>query len=180
MFALIIIAISTTLVLQSTGNTVIAQNNSNNISNQSNINSISIPLSKGYVNGNISYFISTDASEKQIVSSIANTTKFVVNYAPSLANTSESARQQGYVFINGVKGNGPDDSQIPVASAIPNNAADNNGYSPLFQINYVKWNSDSHPRILKSVSEILEAQNKGELTIAKTNIVINSPFVQFK
>ena len=96
-----------------------------------------------------------------------------------MANTSDSSHQQGYVFINGIKGNGPGEYQLPVASAIPNNS-DNNGYSPLFQINYVKWNNNSHPRILKSVSEIMDSQSNGELTITKTNIVINSPFVQIK
>src|SRR6185437_667153 len=52
---------------------------------------ISIPVQKGYVNGNLSYFISTDASEERIVSSVTNTTKFDVNYAPTLSNTSEIA-----------------------------------------------------------------------------------------
>ena len=76
---------------------IVGAQNSNNMSNQSNINFISIPVTKGFVDGNISYFISTDASEKAIVSSITNTTKFTVNYVPSLANTSESSHQQGYV-----------------------------------------------------------------------------------
>ena len=53
-------------MLQFSGNTVYAQYN-NNILDQSNINLISIPVSKEYVNGNISYFISTDASKKEIV-----------------------------------------------------------------------------------------------------------------
>jgi hypothetical protein len=117
--------------------------------------SVSLPLSKGYVNGKIAYFISTDASESQIVSSVSNTTSFKVNYAPSLANTSESARQQGYVFVNGVKGEGPTAFQISVASALPGDK----GYSPLFQINYVKWNNNSTTiRVLKSVNEIMTAQ----------------------
>src|SRR5919107_191794 len=81
--------------------------------------SISIPVSKGYVDGNISYFISTDASEKNIVSSVSNSTKFDVNYAPSLADTPESSRQQGYVFTNGIKGDGPSGPQLPVASSNP-------------------------------------------------------------
>jgi hypothetical protein len=138
--------------------------------------SVSLPLSKGYVNGKIAYFISTDASESQIVSSISNTTSFKVNYAPSLANTSESARQQGYVFVNGVKGEGPIGSQISVASALPGDK----GYSPLFQINYVKWNNNNSTtiRVLKSVNEIMTAQKNGELTITPTNIVINSPAIQ--
>jgi hypothetical protein len=137
---------------------------------------ISIPISKGYVDGNVSYFISTDASEKNVVSSVSNSTKFEINYAPSLANTSESSRQQGYVFINGIKGEGPSGFQLPVASASPGDE----GYSPLFEINYVKWNDESNSRVLKTADEVLGAQNNGELTITKSNIVINSPFVQIK
>jgi hypothetical protein len=139
---------------------------------------ISLPLSKGFVNGRLAYFIATDASSNQIVSSVSNTTSFNVNYAPSLANTSESSRQQGYVFINGLKGEGPLGSQLSVASALP----EDKGYSPLFQINYVKWNSNATKdiRILKSVDEILIAQKMGELTITKSNAVINSPVVSLK
>lgn len=135
--------------------------------------SITIPVEKGYVNGNISYFISTDASEQMIVSSVANTTKFNVNYAPTLADTEEISRQQGYVFINGVQGNGTFDHQLPIATA----SADDDGYSPLFQINYVTWNNGSQPKVLKSAQEVLDAQAKGEVTIEKSNIVINSPAV---
>ncbi len=138
--------------------------------------SISIPISKGYVDGNLSYFISTDASEKNIVSSVSNSTKFDVNYAPSLADTPESSRQQGYVFTNGIKGNSPFEFQLPVASATP----DDEGYSPLFEINYVKWNDESNAKVLKSANEVLESKKNGELTITKSNIVINSPFVHIK
>jgi len=138
--------------------------------------SVNIPVEKGYVNGNISYFISTDASEEMIVSSVTNTTKFNVNFAPTLSNTSEISRQQGYVFINGIIGNGTFEHQLPVASA---NGGEQ-GYSPLFEINYVKWSNDSQPRVLKSAGEILEAESNGELTIEKSNIVINSPAVEIK
>src|ERR1044071_7125044 len=139
---------------------------------------ISLPLSKGFVDGKVSYFVATDASEKQIVSSISNTTNYTVNYAPSLANTSESSRQQGYVFLNGLKGTGPMGSQLSVATALPGDS----GYSTLFQINYVKWNTDAmkNIRILKSADEIMAAQKSGELTISKSNIVINSPFISEK
>jgi hypothetical protein len=139
---------------------------------------ISLPLSKGFVNGKIAYFIATDASSNQLASSISNTTNFKVNYAPSLANTSESSRQQGYVFINGIKGEGPLGSQLSVASALPGDK----GYSPLFQINYVKWNLTATKRIpiVKSVDEILGLQNSGELTITKSNVVVNSPAVSIK
>ncbi|HEU4446211.1 MAG TPA: hypothetical protein VFR94_16180 [Nitrososphaeraceae archaeon] len=49
----------------------------------------------------------------------------------------------------------------------------------MFEINYVKWNNNGteNIRILKSVEEITQAQKNGEVTITKTNIVINSPAV---
>lgn len=136
---------------------------------------VSIPLSKGFVDGKIAYFIATDASDSQIVSSVSNTTNFKVNYAPVLADSNESTRQQGYVFINGMKGEGPMGSQMSVASALP----EDEGYSPLFEINYVKWdlNATKNIRVLKSVDEITAAEKNGELTITKSNIVINSPAI---
>src|SRR6476619_6157519 len=158
--------------------TNITSNNTTNLgSNDSNANTtapttITLPLSKGFVDGKVAYFIATDASSEQIVSSVSNTTSFKVNYAPSLADTPQSSRQQGYVFINGLKGEGPLGSQMSVASALPSDE----GYSPLFEINYVKWNSNATKdiRILQSVDEIMAAEKGGELTITKSNIVINS------
>lgn len=158
-------------------------NNTNLGSNNSTANTtapstITLPLSKGFVDGKVAYFIATDASSKQIVSSVSNTTSFKVNYAPSLANTPQSSRQQGYVFINGMKGEGPLGSQMSVASALPSDE----GYSPLFEINYVKWNSNATKdiRVLRSVNEIVAAEKGGELTITKSNIVINSPTISIE
>ena len=158
-------------------------NNTNLGSNNSTANTtapstITLPLSKGFVDGKVAYFIATDASSKQIVSSVSNTTSFKVNYAPSLANTPQSSRQQGYVFINGMKGEGALGSQMSVASALPSDE----GYSPLFEINYVKWNSNATKdiRVLRSVNEIVAAEKGGELTITKSNIVINSPAISME
>jgi hypothetical protein len=159
-------------------NSSIAKVLTNNLtSNTTVLDTIEIPVSKGFVDGKIAYFISTDASNNQVISSVSNTTGFSVNYAPELANTSKSSTQQGYVFINGVKGEGPFGTQLSVASAIPGEE----GYSPLFEINYVKWNSNStNNRVLTSVDEILDAQNRGEVNITKSNIIINSPAVKME
>ncbi|MGA7368043.1 MAG: hypothetical protein WBX01_02870 [Nitrososphaeraceae archaeon] len=141
------------------------------------LGNVSIPISTGFIDGKIAYFIATDASTQEVASSVSNTTGFKVNYAPTLANTSESARQQGFVFLNGFSGEegGPLGSQLSVATAIPGDP----DYSPLFDINYVRWNTNntSDIRILKSAEEIFEAQQNGELTITKSNVVINSPAI---
>jgi hypothetical protein len=136
---------------------------------------VSMPISQGFVDGKIAYFIATDASSKEIVSSVSSTTSFKVNYAPSLADTPQSSRQQAYVFINGMKGEGSMESQMIVASALP----EDGGYSPLFELNYVKWdaNAANKIRVLKSVDEIMAAEKNGELTITKSNIVINNPII---
>ena len=185
-FLAVVVALSAMITLLSSG---VAQGQDGNISQNEPSKSvdntiseandsifISIPVEKGYVNGNLSYFISTDASEERIVSSVTNTTKFDVNYAPTLSNTTEITRQQGFVFVNGILGNGTFENQLPVASA----TSGDEGYSPLFEINYVKWNNESQARILKSVSEIMDANSKGELSIEKSNVVINSPAVKIK
>ena len=151
----------------------------NTINTKNTPNSISLFLAKGYVNGKIAFFIATDASDNQTAASITKNPGFKVNFAPALALSLESTRQQGYEFINGVRGEGSFGFQLPIASALP---GDKN-YTPLVQLNFVKWNSNSSftstvsVRELKSVDEIMAAQKNGELTIAKTNIVINSPAV---
>jgi hypothetical protein len=138
---------------------------------------VNIPVSTGFIDGKIAYFVATDASTQEVASSVSNTTGFKVNYAPTLANTSDSARQQGFVFLNGFSGEegGPLGSQLSVATAVPGDP----DYSPLFDINYVRWNTNntSDIRILKSADEIFEAQQNGELTITKSNVVINSPAI---
>lgn len=164
-------------VSSSSSSSTITTNNTINTKNTP--NSISLFLAKGYVNGKIAFFIATDASDNQTAASITKNPGFKVNFAPALALSLESTRQQGYEFINGVRGEGSFGFQLPVASALP---GDKN-YTPLVQLNFVKWNSNSSftstvsVRELKSVDEIMAAQKNGELTIAKTNIVINSPAV---
>jgi hypothetical protein len=145
--------------------------------------SISLPLSRGYVNGKIGYFIATDVSDNQTAIEISNNQRFKVNFAPSLALIPESSRQQGYEFLNGVKGQGAFGFQLPIASKLP---ADKD-YSPIVQLNFVKWNNNNNStnsdnavnniRELKSVTEIMAAQKSNELTITRTNILINSPAV---
>lgn len=137
--------------------------------------SIEIPLSKGYIDGKIAYFIATDASEEQAVKSIMNNTGFTINYAPILAQIPESQRGQGYLFLNGIKGEAPNGFQLPVANAVPGDE----DYSPIWESNFVKWNDNATAKELKSVEEVLSAQNSGELTVTETDIIVNSPAVNY-
>jgi hypothetical protein len=136
-------------------------------------NAISFPLSKGYVKGNIAYFLATDASDNQTATSITENLGYKVNYAPSLSFVPESAQQQGYEFLNGIEGEGAFGFQLGVASALPKDR----GYSPIVKLNFVKWNDNATARELNYTQDILNAQSNGELEITKTDILINSPAV---
>src|SRR5438093_7241328 len=136
---------------------------------------IDIPLAKGYENGNEIFFITTDASDEKIAQQATKLLGFKVNFSPLLSQTPEAALSQAYAFTNGVQGKGPFGFQIPVLSAKPGDA----GYSPLLQINTVKWKDNSTAKELKSVQEIMAAEKNGSLTINKTGIVVNHPAIKW-
>ena len=126
---------------------------------------ISFPLSKGYVNGKIAFFIATDSSDNQTASSISDNLGHIVNFAPVLVLIPELVRQQGYEFVNGIIGEGPFGFQLPVATAFPGDES----YSPIVQLNFVEWHDNAIPRELKSAKEILSAQTNGESDSYKDN-----------
>jgi hypothetical protein len=136
---------------------------------------IDIPLIKGYENGNDIFFIGTDVSDKDLAAQLTNLTGFKVNHAPLLAQTPQDARGQMYVFENGVEGNGPLGFQLPVTNAKPGDE----GYSPLQQINLVRWTDESAATELKSVEEVMEHEGMGHLAINQTNVVANHPAIKW-
>jgi hypothetical protein len=137
---------------------------------------IDIPLMKGYEDGNEIFFLATDASNEKTVAIITNKTGFKANFAPILAQTPEASRNQIYAFTNGIAGNGTFGFQLPVVNAKPGNE----GYSPLDQLSLVMWNQGVTARELKSVQEIMTAQQKGELSINKTDIIVNHPAIKWE
>ncbi len=136
---------------------------------------IDIPLHKGYENGNEIYFIATDVSDKNTASLLTNQSGFKVNYAPILSQTPESAKGQVFVFTNGISGNGSQGFQNEVMNAKP---GDKN-YSPLFQVNLVKWNDNANVSEIKSVKQLNQSLQNNELTVNKTDIVVNHPVVKW-
>src|SRR3954454_8613236 len=133
----------------------------------------SFNLSKGYVHGKIALFLATDSSDNLTSVSIESS-GHKINYAPllsSISSSSSSSLQQGYDFLNGIKGEGSFGFQLPVSSALPGEK----NYSPLVHLNFIKWNENFIPRLLVSSEEIEQACLIGEIQIIRTNIIINSP-----
>ena len=136
---------------------------------------IDIPLLKGYENGNEIYFIATDVSDVNTASLLTNKTGFKVNYAPILSQTPESAKGQVFVFTNGINGNGSLGFQNEVMNAKP---GDKN-YSPLFQVNLVRWNDDANVSEIRSIGQLNQSLQNNELTINKTDIIANHPAIKW-
>ena len=132
---------------------------------------VALPISKGYVDGKVAYFIATDASNNETANSILENTGWRVNFAPILSQIPQTELSQGFEFLNGILGPGAFGFQLPVSSSTP----DEENYSPLVHLNLVRWNDNVTISVLKSTPEIISANQKGDLQIIPTNITINSP-----
>lgn len=133
----------------------------------------SVPAGKAYAEGNEIYFTHTEASDPAIAEKLTNMMKSPVLFVPSLAQVPEEALANVYVFENGIKGKGPLGFQPDVF----NNPPGTEGYTPLRQIILVKWAEGVSSVELKSEADILQSEANGEVTIQKTGIVVNMPFV---
>ncbi|MEJ2261219.1 MAG: hypothetical protein P8X83_06155 [Nitrosopumilaceae archaeon] len=137
---------------------------------------VEIPLTMGYADGNEVYYISTEASVKEVADHLTDLSGFRVAFTPSLENTPKESLANIYAFTNGLEGMGAFGFQPQVADSQPPDV----DYSPLWSVHAVTWKDDATPQELKSEESILDAKNKGELTIEDTGVIVNCPFVQWK
>jgi hypothetical protein len=136
---------------------------------------VTLPLTPGYANGHEVFYISTEASDRDLANLMTNRTGARVVYAPSLANTPPAALGNIYAFKNGIEGSGPLGFQPNVADSEPGNVT----YSPLWRIVLVQWKEGVTPAELKSERDITVALQEGKLTIEPTKMVVNCPFIQW-
>jgi hypothetical protein len=137
---------------------------------------VTLPLTQGYANGHEVFYISTEASDRDLAELMTNVTGARVVYAPSLANTPPAALANIYSFKNGIEGSGPLGFQPNVADSEPGNAR----YSPLWRIILTEWKVGITPVELRSEQEITAAIQEGKLTIESTKMVVNCPFIQWE
>ena len=134
---------------------------------------VELPAGKAYADGKEIYFIHTETSDAKIATLLTKMMNSPVLEVPALADVPASALANVYVFENGLKGMGPLGFQMDVFDNPPGSE----GYSPLRRLNLVNWKDASKARELKSVSDILAAENAGEVTVSLPGIIINMPFV---
>lgn len=124
--------------------------------------SVTFKLHHGLVDGQDSYFIRTDASDK----AFATAEKLV--HVPLMQQAIKSGKGLAAIYLFE---NAP--AQLPILSTSPHKA----DYSPAFRIHRVTFTGA--PEALKSVAEITGAQSAGKLSIKQTDIVVNYPVVKW-
>lgn len=137
---------------------------------------LTLPLTRGYADGNEVFYISTEASDEDLAAHLTELTGSRVVYAPALAGAPAESLANIYAFSNGIEGEGPLGFQPNVADSQPGDE----GYSPLWRINIVEWQEDATPEELTSEEDILQAAQEGLLTVTPTEMVVNCPFVQWE
>jgi len=135
-----------------------------------------IPAGKAYANGEIIYFTHTEVSDKAVSELLTNMMKSPVIYVPALAQAPDAILANVYVFKNGVAGSGPLKFQADVFENTPDDA----GYSPLRRITFVTWKNESQAKELKSTAEIQGLVTAGAVTLEKSDVVVNMPFITWK
>ena len=133
-----------------------------------------IPLIKGLYDGKDILLIITEVSDKAMKDQIGNFTGFPVNYDANLTKISQGIGNL-WIFKNGFKGPGFMGFQASVVDSIPGDP----GYTPLWRVSLVEWKPGITPTILGSDDAIAAAQSKGQITVTSTNVVVNSPILQW-
>ena len=126
-----------------------------------------LPVNKAFVDGKEIYFVHLEASDEKAAQQMTDMMKSPTLFVPSLAKVPAEALANVYSFKNGAEG------QVSVFDNPPGAE----GYTPLRQVNVVVWAEGKTPRVLKSVAEVLAAQEAGELAVKATGIVANMPFI---
>jgi hypothetical protein len=132
---------------------------------------IELPLVSGWFNGRAVQYVTTDVSDPDVA------IEMQANYVPRLVNALAQPGKPGAVERIYRVANFAQGSVLP---SIPSPAGSGNrdrNYSPLWQVHMVHWVDNVKPHLLKSEEEILDAEEKGQLAITKTDVVVNCPVI---
>ena len=133
-----------------------------------------LPLSRAWIDGRIVEYVTTDISD------LAMATMMGANYVPRLSealNTSpgHSLVERVYKF--------PNNEQISVFQSAPNPVGSTNqdlNYSPLWRVVQVRWTNPAIKHELKSEEDVLAAEERQELVLEVTEIVVNCPVTRMR
>jgi hypothetical protein len=135
------------------------------------------PLVMAYYEGEDMFFVHTEASDEGVATMLTEMMNGpLVVLVPELADAPETLLADVYVFTNGLEGHGPFGFQPDIFDSVP---GDKN-YRPLRAVNLVEWNENAGVRELRTLAELKTAENNGEVTITRPDIVVNMPVLVWK
>ena len=136
---------------------------------------ISMPAFAGWYADKRIYYITPDISDAGMGQMAG------ANYAPRLRDAVQSyPKTPGTLTVLERVYKFPGGEQDAVFASAPGPLGPQSrdtAYSPLWLLFAVKWSATATIRVLTNETAILAAQDNGELSIERTNIVINCPIV---
>jgi len=131
-----------------------------------------LPVSRAWVDGRVVEYVTTDISD----AAMARMTG--ANHVPRLAEAvrapaGQSLLERVYKF--------PNQEQISIFQSAPKPAGGENqdrSYSPLWRVVLVRWSNPQSARELRSEEDLLAAQDRRELSLEVTDIVVNCPITR--
>lgn len=136
---------------------------------------MTLPLLRGWFDGEEVFYVTTDVSHADIAQAMG------ANLAPRLADALPAgAGQPGrpssvdkvYAVTNFAQGSVFASAPWPMGPT-----SRDRSYTPLWQMVKVTWAGGRTPRTLKSQEEVLDAAEKGLVTLDPTDVVLNCPIV---
>jgi hypothetical protein len=135
---------------------------------------VRLPPVAGFYGGQEIFFVHPEASDPQVAGMLTDMMAgSPVLVVPQLADVPPRARDDVYVFTNGVAGDGPFGFQADVFPSAPGDA----DYSPLRTVVLATWRDEQPARELRSAQEVTAAADAGELDLEDTGVVVNMPFL---
>jgi hypothetical protein len=123
---------------------------------------VTMRVHTGAFNGNDIFFIRTDASDQ----AYADAEQLV--FVPKLAGLTGDGLSGAVYFVEGAA-----DDQPIVFSSEPGR----DDYSPAWTLHRVTWSGT--PRVLRSERQVRDAETAGDVTVERTNIVVNAGIVKW-
>lgn len=133
---------------------------------------VRLPPVAGLYDGQQIFFVHSEASDAEVAGMLTDMMGgSPVLVVPELAEVDAAARDEVFVFTNGIQGMGPFGFQRDVFASVPGDEA----YSPLRTVVRVSWHDEDQARELTSTDAIQRAADAGEVELEQSDVVVNMP-----
>jgi len=131
-----------------------------------------IPMHKGFYNGQSIFYIVTDSSDKEFGDKLSESQGWKVETALPLKDISEKALQKIFIFTNGVQGDGIYGFQEELFTSTPSQESE---YSALSTVIEVTWKKGQNMILFESADDVIKAHEAKRVEFSETGIVLNTP-----